>query len=130
MSFKLIGMCLVIVSLSSCGKASSQDASSTECKDSAVIGSWITKDGSDLLIANANCTVTSSACGSTMSIPASMQGRSGSGEIEVLSTKGSSACLSKGTHTCSYVIEYSSTYEIDVMALSCGGTAVLYGKMN
>lgn len=112
---------LVSTSIAACG-------SSTPCKTSELLGSWVAEDGETLSFGSL-CTGTSSLCESTFTYPEDSLERSGSGTVNVLSTTGSpTKCLSQGEHTCAYIIELHPTLLVDMLFLNCGGGGKEYLK--
>lgn len=109
MKTKLLLTMLVIINLSACGSKDTAEVLATEtegmdCSKSALLGSWVSDSGQDLMRFNSDCSGTSSYCGSTFIFPEDTTSRSGHGDINIIESDGVEGCAPKGTRTYDYEI--------------------------
>lgn len=104
---------LTLINLAACGSKDTAEVLATEtegmdCSDSALLGSWVSDSGNDLMRFNSDCSGTSSYCGSTFVYPEDTQSLSGHGDIKIIETDGVTGCAPLGSRTYDYEIGEST----------------------
>lgn len=90
------------------------------CDGSLALGSWY--DGStDTMTFNANCSGTSSYCGSTFTVSKAIDAM-GTMTVTTSATNGNPGCAPVGQMSCDYAISGNN------LAFDCGSGALLYTK--
>ena len=109
MKTKLVFTMLVTLNLAACGSKDTAEVLATEtegmdCSKSALLGTWISDSGEDLIRFNSDCSGTSSYCGSTFVFPEDSSSPSGHGDINIIETEGLTGCAPKGSRTYDYEV--------------------------
>lgn len=107
--------------LAGCAQGGSSGGSAGSCASSVVLGTWDADASSDVMVFKADCTGTSSGCGSTFTYPPATA-TFGTATITVTSTSGGGGCLPLGATDCDYQISGA------LMQFDCGGGVLNYTK--